>query len=349
MTHLDVVAGELDASSSARVTPALTWLSLHGARDAAPDASLLREYLLVELPRAATAGRDVHEVAWALGDLFERAGLGPLAEMCRSPETHEALAVWRWTRSFPGVPSEFWDAALAVATRRSDVPSRAALSVSSARALLEAVGDGVRLTADGQLPLSTVLALDDRFRWSEEFPWLRRGQEADVAPLRILRDHLEAQRLLARDGDRLVRTDHGERCATSTARLWRALAAPAPRWDREFELDALAVMAASVLRSADFTLGRVAEEMTHVLAAKWRPTADGPGGAGRSGLYDGASALAQAWYQLGVPLGWWDTGKGLADRRPNTFGRAAAVGVFRAVAAPRQGPLRRAANANTRW
>jgi hypothetical protein len=47
-----------------------------------------------------------------------------------------------------------------------------------------------------------------------------------------------------------------------------------------------------------------------------------------------AAPVAQAWYQLGVPLGWWDTGRGPADRRPNTFGRAAAVSVFRAVAGP---------------
>jgi hypothetical protein len=348
VTPLDRVAGRLDAASSARVAPALTWLSLHGAHGAPPDASLLREYLLEALPRAGGADREVHEVAWALGDLFERAGLDVLADLCRSPETHETLAVWRWTRSFAGVPEGFWGPALAVPARRSDVPSRAALSVSSARALLEAVGDGVRLTPDGQLPLTTVLALDDRFRWSEEFPWLRRSQEADVAPLRILRDHLEAQGLLSRDGDRLVRTDLGDRCFPSTARLWRALVAPAPRWSREFELDALGVMAASVLRSADFTLGRVAEEMTHVLAAKWRPTAGQTGAAGRSGLYDGASALAQTWYQLGVPLAWWDTGNGLADRRPNAFGRAAAVVVFRAVAGPRQGATRRAARANTR-
>jgi hypothetical protein len=86
-------------------------------------------------------------------------------------------------------------------------------------------------------------------------------------------------------------------------------------------------MAASVLRSASFALGRIGEELAHVLTAKWQPARQGS-------VFDGASAVAQAWYQVGVPLGWWDTGRGPADRRPNGFGRAAAVAVFRAVASP---------------
>jgi hypothetical protein len=86
-------------------------------------------------------------------------------------------------------------------------------------------------------------------------------------------------------------------------------------------------MAASVLRSADFSLGRIGEEVTHVLAGKWRP-------ADQATLHDGVLPVVQAWYQLGVPLGWWDTGHGAADRRPNNLGRAAAVAVFGAVVAP---------------
>jgi hypothetical protein len=333
VTPLDVLAGALDDVSAARVGPALTWLRGHGAPDGAPDASLLREFLLHELPRSTGGTRESHEVAWALGDLFEAASLPVLAALCRARGTHQTLAVWRWTRSFGGVPGDFWAAALEAVGRRSHVPPRAALSVSSAQALLVAVGDGLTLTADGQLPLSTVLALDDRFRWSEEFPWLRRRQEADVAPLRLLRDHLGAQGLLARDGERLRCTDVGRACVEDTPRLWRALADPAPRWTGDFERDALGVMAASVLRSADFTLGRVAEDMSHVLAAKWRPAApEATAPMARSDLRDEASGLAQTWYQLGVPLFWWDTGNGLADRRPNHFGRAAAVVVLQKVA-----------------
>jgi hypothetical protein len=320
----------LDPANASRVRPALEWLRAGGCEP--PDLEVLRTFLLRELPRAWRGqGHEQHEVAWALADLFDQAGLVAHAAVCRSPATHELLAVRQWTSGFAGVPDTFWRPALGALERGVRVPARAALSLSSAHALLEAVGDGLTLTADGQLPLSTVLALDDRFRWTEEFPWMRAASENDVAPLRLLRDHLVAQGLLERGGATLVPTGRGRTCARSTAALWGAVVDPSPRWSQEFDRDALGVMAASVLRSADFKLGRIAEEMTSVLAGKWRPLGD----AGEGRMFDGAAPVAQAWYHLGVPLGWWDTGRGPADRVPNVFGRAAALTVFRAVAAPR--------------
>jgi hypothetical protein len=330
MDPVDGAALSLDAATAARVQPAWAWLRRR-SRSVTPEASLVREYLLSELPRSGAGdGHEQHEVAWALGDLFEQAGLAALATLCRSSATHEALAAWQWTRSFVHVPTEFWQPAVSALQAGSGVPPRAVLSTSSARALLTTVGSGLTLTADGQLPLDTVRALDDRFRWTEEFPWMRAGEERDVAPLRLLKDHLVAQRLLVRDGRRLTRSATGVECTESTASLWRALVDPSPRWSHPFQRDALGVMAASVLRSADFALGRIGEEMTHVLAGKWRPSRPSL----RGTMFDGALQVAQAWYQVGVPLGWWDTGRGPADRRPNAFGRAAAVMVFRAVAGP---------------
>ena len=152
-------------------------------------------------------------------------------------------------------------------------------------------------------------------------------EERDIAPLRFLREHLLAQRLLERDGRRLAVTPDGVACVRDTGRLWRAVVSPRPRWSQEFDHDALGVMAAALLRTPDFTLGRVAEEMTRVLAGKWRPSRPATGGT----IFDGASLVAQAWYQIGVPLGWWDSGRGPADRRPNVWGRAAAAAVFAAV------------------
>jgi hypothetical protein len=318
----------LDAATAAHVRPALAWLLTRSASDT-PGPAVVREFLVRELP-LRWGGGDVgeqHELAWALGDLFERAQLPEQAALCRSGSTHDTLAVWAWTRSFTDVPAEFWQAALRALEHRVDVPPRAALALSSARALLEVVGDGLTLTSAGQLPLATVLALDDRFRWTEAFPWMRVAEEADIAPLRLLHEHLVAQRLLQRDGSRLTRSPSGVACTRSTAALWRALVDPSPRWSREFERDALGVMAASVLRAEDFALGRIGEEMTHVLASKWRPVRN----VHRGRLFDGAAAVAQEWYQLGVPLGWWDTGHGPADRRPNVFGHAATVSVFRSV------------------
>jgi len=307
---------------------ALRWLRDSGG-PGAPETGVLQAFLTRELPRGDYGSdRERHEVAWALGDLLERQGRLDQAALCRSARTHEAIAAGRWVRSFADVPPPFWDAALAAARADAgDVPAQAALSLSSARALLQLVGDGLLLTADGQLPTEAVRALDDRFRWTEDFPWMRVSQEADVAPLRLLRAHLVAQRLLLEDGQRLTRSEAGVTATTSTARLWRSVVDPAPRWSQEFERDALGVMAAAVLRAADFTLGRVAEEMTHVLAGRWRAVAPGHLGS----VFDGASAVASGWYQVGVPLGWWDTGRGPADRRPNAFGRAAAVAVFREV------------------
>jgi len=328
----------LDAVTASRVRPALAWLRTRpsgrtGAATAdAPTVAAVEDFLSSELPRA-WRGREQHEVAWALGDLFERAGLAEQAALCRSASTHETLVVWQWTQSFAGVPEAFWAPALRQlwgSRRGVRVPAQAALSLASARALMEVVGEGLPLTADGQLPPAVVLALDDRFRWTDEFPWMRAGSENDVAPLRLLRDHLVAQGLLVVSGHRLVSTPHGAACRASTAALWRAVVDPSPRWSQEFDRDALGVMAASVLRSVDFKLGRIAEEMTSVLARKWRPVGD----AGEGRMFDGAAPVAQAWYHLGVPLGWWDTGRGPADRVPNVFGRAAALSVFRAVAGP---------------
>lgn len=327
MSPLDLAVAVLDAPSKHRVQPALAWLHERGAPESTP---LLATYLSDVLPTASGGDdREQHEVAWALGDLYDAAGLPEQAALCRSAGAHETLAVWHWIHSFPDVPTAFWLPALRALQRGAGLPERAALSLSSTRALLEAVGEGLELTRAGELPRGTVLALDDRFRWTEEFPWMRPGGEGDIPPLSFLHRHVVAQRLLERDGDRLVRTRLGEACLRDTGRLWRRMVDPAPRWSRGFERDALGVLAASVLRSADFALGRLGEEVAHVLSAKWRPARE-------DSLFDGASLVAQAWYQIGVPLGWWDTGRGPADRRPNAFGRAAAVAVFRAVAGPAQ-------------
>ncbi len=327
MSPVEQAIFTLDASAGALVGPALTWLQAHGG-DPLERPGPLREYLTSVLPRVADQDdRAQHEVAWALGDLCELSGLREQAALCRSVETHRRIAVWGWVHSFPGLPEAFWQPALSAVEAPARVPARAALSLSSARALLGAVGDGLPTGPSGGLPRETVAALDDRFRWTEEFPWLRGAGASDLPPLTFLHQHLLAQRLLREVDGRLTRTTEGVAATTDTARLWRSVVDPSPRWTREFDRDVLGVLAASVLRSADVALGRLGEEITHVLAAKWRPVEQGS-------LFDGASAVAQAWYQVGVPLGWWDTGRGPADRRPNVFGRAAATAVFRAVAEP---------------
>ena len=328
--QLEQAALRLDEETAARVRPAVAWLRERSVTDV-PDLSVVGDYLGTELLRQRSDGpagsHDLHETAWALADLFTAVGLVEQAALCRSRSVHELLAVGEWTRSFRSTPSAFWLPALQAMRHGVAVPPRASLSLASARALLLKVGDGLTLAPDGLLPVATVRALDDRFRWTDEFPWMQATDEIAVAPLRLIREHLVAQRLLVTDGRRLVRSPAGVASSNDTALLWRTVVDPAPRWSSEFERDALGVVAASVLRSSDFALGRVAEELTHVLLGKWRPR---PGSPDR--LFDGAAPVAQAWYQLGVPLSWWDTGRGPADRRPNPLGRAAAVAVLRSVA-----------------
>jgi hypothetical protein len=309
----------------------MVWFRARGVGDR-PPVGLLREYLWEHLPAGDAEDRAGHEAAWALGDLFERAGLAQQAALCRAADTHEVIAVRRWSSSFAGVPEGFWRPALASLSTADHVPDRAALSLASAHALIETVGDGLAVTAGGLLPPETVQALDDRFRWTEEFPWMRSAVESDVPPLRFLHEHLVAQRLLVREGGRLQASAEGAACLRDTGRLWERVVSPRPRWSQEFDRDALGVMAAALLRNPDFALGRVAEEMTQVLTGKWRPAGSVDSVQGRGSVFDGASLVAQAWYQLGVPLGWWDSGHGPADRRPNAWGRAAAAAVFRFVA-----------------
>jgi hypothetical protein len=319
----------LDDVTVARVRPALAWLHEQTpgiGRD--PDVAALRRFLWRELPATwPVEHHEQHEVAWALGELFETAGLAEQAALCRAPVTHEILSVWRWTRSFRDVPAAFWTAALSRLGPRPGPPAKVGLSLASVRGLLEAVGGGITLTAEGRLPPGTVLALDDRFRWTEEFPWMRPDEEWDIPPLRFLHQHLAAQGLLARDGSRLAVTALGRAGLADVGRLWSAVVEPAPRWTQEFDRDVLGVMAATLLRRGSFTPGRMTEEIAGVLAAKWRPARGDRG----SSVFDGAAVVVQEWYQLGVPLGWWDTGRGPADRHPNVFGAAAAGAVFRSA------------------
>ena len=155
--------------------------------------------------------------------------------------------------------------------------------------------------------------------------------DADIPPLRFLHEHLAAQRLLVREGSLLRVTDAGRSALGDTTRLWSTVVDPAPRWTQEFDRDVLGVMAAVLLRTGSFTAGRMTEDITHVLAAKWRPVRHDR----QDSVFDGASLVVQEWYRLGVPLGWWDTGRGPADRHPNVFGAAAAAAVFRSAGLPR--------------
>jgi len=95
---LDQTVSGLDAETTVRLDPALTWL-LGPPGERRPLTSLLQydvqRLLWRELPlHWAAPPAEHHEVAWALGDLFEGAGLSRYAELCRDRRTHEVLAGW---------------------------------------------------------------------------------------------------------------------------------------------------------------------------------------------------------------------------------------------------------------
>ena len=122
-----------------RVRPALSWLREHGGAGE-PPVALVRDYLTRVLPRSGVGDdRDQHEVAWALGDLFEQAGAPEQAAVCRSGTVHETLAVTRWVRSFADVPPQFWEAG---AGRAGRVARRAAAGGAVAVERPRAAGPG---------------------------------------------------------------------------------------------------------------------------------------------------------------------------------------------------------------
>jgi len=98
MESVDRAVRALDAGTADRVLPALTWLRSR-TRALVPETSLVRQYLVVELPRRLSGdGHEQHESAWALGDLFAQVGADEQAALCRSSAVHETLAVWQWTQ-----------------------------------------------------------------------------------------------------------------------------------------------------------------------------------------------------------------------------------------------------------
>lgn len=96
--EVDIVLGRLDEDTAERVREALGWL-LGAEGERLPLASVgqldLQNLLWHRLPVSLLAdGAEHHEIAWALGDFFEAAGLPRYAGICRDRRTHEILAAW---------------------------------------------------------------------------------------------------------------------------------------------------------------------------------------------------------------------------------------------------------------
>jgi len=309
----------------------------------------LQSYLWVTLPaQHGHLGRATHEVAWALGDALERLGAESLAVLCRDRRTHEILAAWQrdpaegerlsneafaasglltdvrreralaWAAGFPGGPHWVSDV-LPVLEAEAEVPENVELSLAPARALMEAVGDGLTLTGAGYLPTSVAIALNDHFRWSDRVG-ITPKKEGDVPPLRFLREHLMAQQLLTVRRGLITVSTRGRDALSDPAVFWAAVTETAPRWD-DFEQEVLAVAAVLLVGSPD--VEHLSAEITARLADRWLA----------NDLERDVNWVFLDWYRVGLSLGWWDAKRGRWLDRLSPRGVAAAARAFWAVAA----------------
>jgi hypothetical protein len=337
MEEVEQVLGRLDVDSAGRVRRLLAPLLDRGRSPASlSDRDVLR--LLTESAPATESAGERHETAWALADFFDAGGLPRLAGVCRDQHTHERLSALPssadrrrlatgWTEGLQRGSRRFWADVLAELRAEPVLPVRLELALTPVRALMEAVADGVPLTSAGYLPPTVALGLDATFGWSDEHNMGRPRGERDLPPLLFLREHLEAQGLLTRDGRTLAVPETAARLLGTPPRLWTRVADPRPRWSAGFEEDAVAVLAVTLVRSTELTRDQLRDEMVDLLSGKWQ-------GRGTRTVEDGVRDVELAWFRLGITMGWWDREGGIwsAKVRLGAFGRAAAASAFWSVA-----------------
>jgi len=98
---------ELPEDTRGDARAAIEWL-LPEDDDAWEDLLQLavQGFLWYSLPmKWLTSSAEHHEIAWALGDLFEAAGLVRYGDLCRSPETHALIS--RWEHDTEGARVQF--------------------------------------------------------------------------------------------------------------------------------------------------------------------------------------------------------------------------------------------------
>jgi len=238
------------------------------------------------------------------------AGRTPLAAVRR--ERAEA-----WAAGFRGDPA-WLTAVLPLLEREAACPSNVELSLAPARALLEAVGDGLPPTGAGYLPPAVVVALNDRFRWSDVVGSMPK-KEGDLPPLRFLREHLVAQRLLLVRKGSLMVSARGRACLAEDEVFWDSLTALAPRWG-EFEQEVLAVAAVLLLGAPD--VDRLAGQVAARIAGRWKG----------DDLERDVNWVYLDWYRVSLTLGWWEAKRGRWLDRLTERGVAAAARAFWSVA-----------------
>ncbi|HET7387331.1 MAG TPA: hypothetical protein VFJ19_11785 [Nocardioidaceae bacterium] len=425
--EVDRALARLDEATANRAESAVSWL-LGGPgerHDLAFLSQMNIQYLLWrKLPvNWMCEDAEHHEIAWALGDFFDAAGLQRYAAICRETRTHEILAAWhrdpeegrqagydaqvasgvlppdtklltfgdrmgveeydvhaetsrdiesaivageltpgrrgfntgvrrrmdayiqrrpgadeatplervwrerskQWMARFRGVHEPLWERALEQVHELPPVPDRVELSLTPVVALLDAVGDGLQVTAAGYLPPKLALDLDERFGWSQEYAFGKVRGEADIHPLAFVREHLQAQRLLTLRSRRLTVSAVGRRASTDPARLWLAVVGPGPRWRPGFEHDALAVIAALLLCGDRLDATALVEQATQILESKWHAADDGP-------VQASVTWVCWEWLRVADALGWREEHPRFGQIRLTGYGASAAACLFRVAA-----------------
>jgi hypothetical protein len=340
MDEVERALGRIDAASAGRVRRVLVPLLVRDGDPVRLD-QLTEQDLRVLLTDTVAALEcppvERHETAWALGDFFEQAQLPAFAAVCRDQRTHEGLSARpvgprrqradAWAAGLHRGRRGFWADVLAELEVEPVEPARLELALTPVHALLAAVRDGAALTNAGYLPPSVALALDTKFGWSDEYSRSRPRGESDLPALVFLHEHLRDQGLLAEDGRTVAPSTSARRLLGDPVRLWETVVDPRPRWRAGFEEDAVAVMAATLVRSGELTRDQLRDEMAYLLAGKWE-------GRGARTVDEGLRGVELAWYRLGITMGWWDREGGLWSTkvRLSGFGRAAAASAFWSVA-----------------
>ncbi|HET7691057.1 MAG TPA: hypothetical protein VFK41_11780 [Nocardioidaceae bacterium] len=213
------------------------------------------------------------------------------------------------------------DAALPVLEQAWALPENVELSLLPARALMQAVGDGVGLTSAGYLPPAVALDLNDRFGWYD-FIGKKPRSESDLPQLMFVREHLTRQRLLALRKGELRLTSLGRTCLEDVEQFWARLTDLRPRFDA-FTCEVVAVSSALLMRTPDVGRADLAAEVAAMIRHRWRGDGD----------FERDVHWAYIdWYRVGYALGWWEARRGRWLDRLSPRGVGAAARAFWSVA-----------------
>ena len=170
-------------------------------------------------------------------------------------------------RDIFGRLQQLQDTAAAMGTRTA--PDDHAASLSAVQLVLDAVGDGLRLTSAGYLPPKLALSIGKELGL-EDF-WLSRGGESKMPPVAAFRETLQRVGLLRKYKGDLLLTKAGQLAANDPVRLWQHLTRrllPTHPAVRDFAHEAsLLTLLLAATDGPDFDLTTVARWMT---AAGWR-------------------------------------------------------------------------------